>query len=110
MKKILATTALAVALAWSGAALAQDVTVEIAPEKQTVIKEYVVKEKVAPVTIEGEIVVGRELPDSVTFQDVPEDWGDDLTKYKYVYISDKVVFVDPENRKIVHILEVKPAE
>ena len=62
MKRILLAGVTAVALAASGQAFAQTATVEIAPEQRTKIKEYVVKEKVRPVTISERISVGATLP------------------------------------------------
>src|SRR4029078_804489 len=52
---LIGATALAVVL--GGQAFAQSVAVEIAPDQRTRIKEYVIKEKVKPVTVKERISV-----------------------------------------------------
>lgn len=85
-----------------GTAIAQDVV--IAPEQETVIREYVVKQHVQPVAPPPgvEVVVGTTLPDTVQVQtlDVP----DMTTKYSYVVLDGRTVLVEPSTRKVVHIL------
>ena len=57
---ILATAALL-----TTGAFAQTATVQIAPEQRTKIKQYVVTQKVAPVTVKEKIAVGSTLPADV---------------------------------------------
>lgn len=93
--------ALALGTALAGSALAQT-TVVIAPEQETLIREYVTTQKVAPAEITGvEIAVGATLPETVELHtlDVP-----DVT-YRYVVVDGKTVLVEPETRKIVHVIE-----
>ena len=65
-RAIIAVSGLAMLM--SAQALAQTVgvgpaeTVVIAPEQRTIIKEYVVKEKVAPVRVQEKIGVGVRTP------------------------------------------------
>jgi hypothetical protein len=88
-----------------GQALAQSVTVEISPEQRTKIKEYVVEEKVSPVTVRERIVVGATLPTEVELRPVPQAWGPGIAKYRYVYAGDNVVLVDPSSRRVVEIID-----
>jgi hypothetical protein len=97
------TTALAVLL--SGQALAQTVEVEIAPEQRTRIKEYVVREKVAPVRVQERISVGAVLPADVELRTVPSDWGPWGSQYRYVYSDDRVYLVEPDSRKVVRVVD-----
>jgi hypothetical protein len=53
MKLVAGITALT--LLAGGQALAQAVTVDLSPEQRTTIKQYVVKERVAPVTVKERI-------------------------------------------------------
>ena len=46
-------------------------TVIIEPEQRTTIREYVVKERVAPVTVKERISVGATLPGDVELRTVP---------------------------------------
>ena len=70
---IAAATALSVAL--GAQALAQNVAVEIAPDQRTIMREYVVKEKVRPVTVKEKVAVGVTLPTDVELLSVPTTWG-----------------------------------
>jgi len=46
-------------------------TVVIEPEQRTVIRDYVVKERVAPVTVKERLSVGATLPADVELRTVP---------------------------------------
>jgi hypothetical protein len=85
-------------LAGVGAAAAQDVI--IAPEQETVIREYVEKQPLASVEIPGvELNIGSTLPDTVELHEVPD------VEYRYVVVDNQTVVVDPGTRKIVKIIE-----
>lgn len=80
-------------------------TITIAPEQRTKIREYVVEKRVRPVTVKERIVVGETLPDDIELHAVPGDWGPSLTRYRYVYVDNDVVLVDPSTRRIVQVIE-----
>jgi hypothetical protein len=101
MKRVLLASAVALAVAASGQVLAQSVTVELEPAQRTKIKEYVVKEKVRPVTVKERITVGARLPADVELRSVPADWGPSVSKYRYVYSNDRVYFVEPSSRQVI---------
>ena len=116
MKRTLIATAtvLALALTASGPSFAQGVGVQVgpigagitfAPEQRTRIKEYVVKERVAPVTVRERISVGGRLPADVELRAVPSDWGPSATKYRYVYSDNRVYLVEPSSREVVYIVD-----
>jgi len=100
---IAAATALLVAL--GAQALAQNVAVEIAPDQRTIMKEYVVKEQVRPVTVNEKVTVGVTLPTDVELLSVPTTWGPSVSKYRYVYNDNRVVLVEPSDRRVVQIIE-----
>jgi len=111
---IAAAAVAALAVGASNASLAQGVGVQVgpvgagitfAPEQRTRIKEYVVKERVAPVTVRERIAVGARLPADVELRAVPSDWGPSVTKYRYVYSDNRVYFVEPSSREIVHVID-----
>jgi hypothetical protein len=82
----------------AGAAFAD--TVVIQPEQETVIREYVQKKPLASVKLPGvELNVGTALPDTVELHEVPD------MKYRYSVVEDRTVVVDPDTRKVVHILK-----
>src|SRR5687767_7452682 len=72
MKRALLAGLTAVAVFAGTQAFAQAVsaTIDMAPEQRTKIKEYVVKEKVAPVTIKERVSVGATLPATVQLRSV----------------------------------------
>lgn len=83
-----------------GIAAAQDVI--IAPEQETVIREYVQKKPLASVNLPGvELNIGSTVPDTVELHsvDVPD------VQYRYVVVEGRTVLVDPGTRKIVHIMQ-----
>ncbi len=79
--------------------------VVIEPEQRTTIKQYIVKEKVAPVRVQKKIVVGEELPADVELRTVPSTWGPTLTKYRYIYSDNHVYLVEPSDRKVIEEIE-----
>lgn len=104
MKRTLIAGAAAFSMLASGYAVAQTV-IQIAPEQRTVIKEYVVKEKVKPYAMKERVSVGATLPADVQLIEVPSTWGPSVSKYRYVYSGDRVHFVDPSNRQVIQIIE-----
>ena len=105
MKRALIAGVAASALWFSGQAIAQSVSVTINPEQRTKIKQYVVKEKVKPVTVKEKITVGATLPAAVELHSVPADWGPSVTKYRYVYSDDNIYLVEPSSRRVVHVID-----
>jgi hypothetical protein len=105
MKKMIASSLLAASL-FGGAAFAQvSATIEIGQPERTRIKEYVVKEKVKPVTVKEKFAVGGTVASDVELMTVPSDWGPSVSKYRYVYTNDDVVLVDPTTRRVVQIID-----
>ena len=85
-------------LAGIGAAAAEDVI--IAPEQDTVIREYVKKQPLASVKLPGvELNIGSSLPDTVELHEVHN------VKYRYVVIDKRTVLVDPSTRNIVKVYD-----
>ena len=63
----------------------------ITPEQRTKIKQYVMQQKVRPANIKERVTVGATLLADVELLAVPNDWGSDVTKYRYVYTDNHVV-------------------
>ncbi|MDR9486205.1 MAG: DUF1236 domain-containing protein [Sediminimonas sp.] len=68
-----------------------------AVEPKEEVVSYVRTNKVEPVYLEGEVVTGVQLPDTVQLQEIPD------SEYRYVYVNGAPVLVEPENRTVVHI-------
>ncbi|AEQ50323.1 DUF1236 domain-containing protein [Pelagibacterium halotolerans] len=78
-----------------GAGLGATTGVVVDPPESA--RTYVTSNPMEPVYLEGEVVVGAQVPDTVTVQPIPD------YDYEYVYINGQPVLVDPANREIVHI-------
>ena len=61
-------------------------------------RTYVTANPLDPVFLEGEVVIGAGVPDTVTLQAIPD------YEYQYVYINGQPVLVDPASRQIVYVL------
>ena len=67
----------------------------LTPATQT----YVVENKTESVVLDGDVVVGTAIPETVQIHTIPD------VQYGYVYVQDRPVLVDPQNRQIVHIYQ-----
>ena len=73
-----------------------DVTEDaLTPETRTFVLEH----KTESVVVEGDVAVGTPLPETVQIQTIPD------AQYGYVYVQDRPVLVDPQNRQIIQIVE-----
>jgi hypothetical protein len=105
MKRALIAGAAMAAILAGSQVLAQSVSVTLEPDQRTRIKEYVVKERVSPVTVRERITVGSTLPADVELRTVPETWGPSVSRYRYVYSGNNVYFVDPADRRVIHMVD-----
>jgi hypothetical protein len=80
----------------------------VRPEERTVIKDYVVKQKIRPEAVKEEITIGGPVPTDVELQAVPEEIYmkvPEARRYQYFDWNGRVVFVDPDSRKVVQIVD-----
>ncbi|MEO3387241.1 DUF1236 domain-containing protein [Mesorhizobium sp. CAU 1741] len=66
------------------------------PEPQ--VRTYIQDNPIDPVYLEGEVVVGASLPETVEVYEIPD------YEYRYVYVNGQPVLVEPQSRRIVHIV------
>lgn len=62
------------------------------------VRTYIEQNPVEPVYLEGEVVVGASLPETVEVYDVPD------YEYRYVYVNGQPVLVEPDTREILYIV------
>jgi hypothetical protein len=87
-------------LAGAGAAAAQDVV--IAPEQETVIREYVRSKPVASIDLPGvELNIGSTLPETVELHKIE---APDV-RYSYTVVGGRTVVVEPGTRKVVKVID-----
>jgi len=79
-----------------GAAVGMGVGAAVAPTEQ--VTTYVIQNPVEPIYLDGEIVVGAGIPETVKLAEVPD------SEYYYAYINGTRVLVEREQRRIVHIV------
>ena len=80
----------------------------VRPEERTVIHDYVVKERIRPEAVKEDIVIGAPVPTDVELQPVPEEIYTkvpEVRRYEYFDWNGRVVFVDPDSRKVVQIVD-----
>ncbi|MFZ2100192.1 MAG: DUF1236 domain-containing protein [Oricola sp.] len=61
------------------------------------VRSYIVDNRVEPVYLEGEVVVGAGLPEPVELYQIPD------YEYRYQYVNGQPVLVDPGTRRIVYV-------
>jgi hypothetical protein len=67
-------------------------------------REYVVHRRVPSYRYDDDFRVGAVLPESgVTYYDVPPEYH--VTGYRYTYVNEHPVLVDPRTRRIVEIID-----
>ncbi|MFU0507539.1 DUF1236 domain-containing protein [Pseudaminobacter sp. NGMCC 1.201702] len=95
---------LAVAILLAGTALAASQTVIVTPEQETVVREYV---RTNPVVVDRpsnfELVVGAIIPDIFKPGELAENTLEG--RYQYVVMDGRTVLIEPETRRVVHILD-----
>ncbi len=77
--------------------------VTLAPDVRTRVRQYVVQHRQPSVTIQDRVVVGTVLPPNAQF--FPFEGVEGVSAYRYAYINDAPVLVDPGSRRIVEIIE-----
>ena len=66
-------------------------------------RTYVINERHPSYRYESEFRVGAVMPETgVVYYDVPADYH--VTGYRYAYVNDHAVLVDPRTRQIVQII------
>lgn len=80
-------------------------TIVVEPQQRTVIREYVVKERVPAVRFEERVAVGTRVPADVELRTAPSAWGPRFSKYHYVYSNDHIYLVEPSNRTVIQVID-----
>jgi hypothetical protein len=99
-KHLTAMTAGIFLLAGAGIAAAQ--TVVIAPEQETVIREYVKKKPIASIDLPGiELNIGSTVPETVELHRIE---APDVA-YSYTVVGNRTYVVEPGTRKVIHVID-----
>lgn len=79
-----------------GASVGMGVGAAAAPDER--VTTYVRSNPIDPIYLDGEVVVGAGIPETVTLTEVPE------SEYYYAYINGVPVLVEREQRRVVYIV------
>lgn len=61
------------------------------------VRTYIDTNRLDPVYLEGEVVPGAILPDTVELREIPD------YDYRYVYVNDQPALVDPGTRRVIYV-------
>lgn len=76
----------------------------IVGDQQPQFRQYVVKQAPASYRYEQPVTVGGVLPETgITYYDVPPEYK--VQGYRYTYVNETPVLVDPKTRRIVQIIQ-----
>lgn len=79
-----------------GAAIGMGIGATAAPDER--VTTYVVENPVEPIYLDGEIVVGAGIPETVALAEVPD------SEYYYAYVNGTRVLVERDQRRVVYIV------
>jgi uncharacterized protein YraI len=83
---------------YTGAIVSSDDAIESIGRPPAEIGTYVTDHRVDPVYLDGEVVTGATLPDTVELREIPD------YRYRYVYVNNQPALVDPGTRRIVYVM------
>ena len=69
-----------------------------AAEPPPEVRTYITENRVDPVYLDGEVVVGAGIPENVEIREIPD------YEYRYVYVNGQPALVDPDDRRIVYVV------
>lgn len=62
------------------------------------VRTYIDTNRLDPVYLDGEVVTGATLPDTVELREIPD------YRYRYVYVNGQPALVDPSTRRIMYVV------
>lgn len=83
---------------YTGAIIASDPLNDAFPPPPTEVRTYVGAHRLDPVYLDGEVVTGATLPDTVELREIPD------YNYRYVYVNGQPALVDPSTRRIMYVV------
>jgi uncharacterized protein YraI len=63
------------------------------------VRTYVRSNRIRPITYDQDVVVGTTLPNTVEMGTIPD------YEYRYVYLNERPVLVEPRSRRVVYVYE-----
>ena len=75
----------------------------ISTQDRVYVRQYVTENRRQSTRIDGEIVVGATLPQQVAVY--PVEGNPKFANYRYTWVNDRAVLVEPSSRRVVYIVE-----
>ncbi|TWG97886.1 uncharacterized protein YraI [Mesorhizobium sp. J18] len=75
-----------------------DVMVEPVAAPPPEVRTYITSNEVDPVYLDGEVVVGASVPETVVMREIPD------YQYRYSYVNGQPVLIEPQSRRIVYVV------
>ncbi|MBA1143939.1 DUF1236 domain-containing protein [Mesorhizobium neociceri] len=83
---------------YTGAILSDDGPIDAIDRPPAEVGTYVSTHRLDPVYLDGEVVTGATLPDTVELREIPD------YRYRYVYVNGQQALVDPQTRRIMYVV------
>ena len=83
---------------YTGAIIASDPLNDAFPPPPPEVRTYVDTHRLDPVYLDGEVVTGATLPDTVELREIPD------YSYRYVYVNGQPALIDPQTRRIMYVV------
>ncbi|AZO40283.1 DUF1236 domain-containing protein [Mesorhizobium sp. M7D.F.Ca.US.005.01.1.1] len=83
---------------YTGAIVGGEPVEDAFPPPPPEIRTYVDTHRLDPVYLDGEVVTGATLPDTVELREIPD------YNYRYVYVNGQPALIDPQTRRIMYVV------
>lgn len=83
---------------YTGAIISSDPVVGDFPAPPAAVRTYVDTHRLDPVYLDGEVVTGATLPETVELREIPD------YNYRYVYVNSQRALIDPQTRRIMYVV------
>ncbi|MDP2358222.1 MAG: DUF1236 domain-containing protein [Beijerinckiaceae bacterium] len=75
----------------------------ISAQDRVYVRQYVTENRRQSARVQGDVVVGATLPQQVEFY--PVEGNPAFQNYRYTWVNDRAVLVDPSSRRVVYVVE-----
>lgn len=84
-------------------ALAGGAVGSITASDRTYVRGYVMQNRRPSARVEGPLAAGAVLPQQVELY--PLEGNPGLTNYRYTWVNDRAVLIDPQSRRVIYVIE-----
>lgn len=75
----------------------------ISSQDRVYVRQYVTKNRKQSARVQGDVIVGATLPQQIEFY--PVEGNPAFQNYRYTWVNDRAVLVDPSSRRVVYVVE-----